>query len=118
MVTQKYNAGEVVGAGRWPYSHAHPDCWLEPLQGMVMEIDDPLAWRETFAFPEKSLPPRTSVRNHVATCQSQGLLLNEVPVLWETDKGPKVLWESVDSLRSYAQDYTEWTRDRAEARKV
>ena len=118
MTTQKYEVGATVGAGRWPYTHAHPDCWLEPLQGTVLRVDSPSAWRGTFAFPGKDLPSQQEVTHHVLTCQSQGLLLSEVPVTWETDKGPKVYWEHVDSLRSYAQDYAEWTRERAEARKV
>ena len=98
----------LVGSHRWPYSSAHPDCWLKPWAGVQLSIDDPRAWAGTLAFPGKR-PNRLAVKAHVAKCQAQGLLRgDEVPVLWDFGTYKQVWWQSVDGLRPYAEDLQEW----------
>jgi len=41
--------GAEVGAQRWPYHAAHPDCWWRPWKGVVLALDDPRAWSRTIA---------------------------------------------------------------------
>lgn len=59
--------GTQVGAERWPYDHAHPDCWQRPLAGEVLEVTDPRAWANTIAFPvaisRTRLPSRATLRD-------------------------------------------------------
>lgn len=105
--------GDVVGAERWPYSAAHPDCWQQPWSGMVLAVNDPRAWTNTLRF--LGTPPQEAVDAHVARCQSQGLLQNDVPVLWDFGPhGTKVWWEPITSLRPYDQDAEAWRLARAE----
>ena len=67
----KVKVGDRVGAGRWPYSHAHPDCWGKPWAGVVLSETDPRAWANTLAFPVSS-PDPAAVKEHVAECKSMG----------------------------------------------
>lgn len=99
--------GARVGAHRWPYSAAHPDCWLKPYAGEVLADDDPRAWAGTIAFPTDD-PDPVKVCDHVAWCKSQGLLSDVQPVLWEFGR---VHWEK--SLIDYGADYAEWFQARS-----
>lgn len=112
--------GTLVGAGRWPYAHAHPDCWNRPWAGTVLAKDDPRVWKGTIAFPGKRAPSAAKVKEHVEWCLAQGLLANEVPVLWHFDGkgGPRVYWEKVEKVVAYADDVVSWERARAEERAL
>jgi len=113
--------GTEVGCHyRWPYDHAHPDCWIEPHKGIVLAIDDPRAWRNTLAFPEASYPngpPQELVTTHVERCLKDGLLDDKVPVLWTWthDQSQAVQWDS--ELRPYADELTAWQQMREHKRK-
>lgn len=106
--------GEVVGAERWPFVHAHPDAWGRPWSGIVLAQDDPRAWHDTVAFPDRdgSLPAAEAVKTHVARCHRQGLLLDAVPVLWEFGR---IYWERFARLRPYSDDQAAWLAARAQA---
>lgn len=99
----------VVGAQRWPYHAAHPECWLQPWKGVVLDRDDPRAWAESVAFPTKR-PNRQQVKAHVA---AHPTLANKLPVLWNFGTYKKIFWESVENLRSYEGDVAAWEADRA-----
>lgn len=106
--------GKRVGAGRWPYSAAHPDCWEKPYEGTVLALDDPRAWAGTSAFPTDK-PNAEAVKAHVEWCQEQNLLATELPVLWDFPSGQMVRWEQISSLVTPEEDFTAWTKARAEA---
>lgn len=110
--------GDLVGAHRWPYSHAHPDCWLEPLRGVVLDLDDPRAWKGSIAFSGHKRLTRKLVSAHVEWCRAQGLLTDTVPVLWTlaTLDEVKVFWETKDSLVSVEADRAAWIEAREENR--
>lgn len=98
------NVGTRVGAERWPYSAAHPDCWGQPWAGVVLAKDDPRAWADTLAF--RGTPTVEQVREHLARV---GGIPSFVPVLWEFGPdGSRCYWEPVASLRTYAEDVAEW----------
>lgn len=106
--------GDVVGARCWPAFGNHPDCWQKPRQGVVLDIEDPRAWSETLAFPEKA-PQAEAVRRHVAWCRANiPGAFQSVPVLWDYGHSMSACWCRTDSLRPYADDYLDWltTRDR------
>jgi hypothetical protein len=110
--------GTLVGARRWPYHAAHPDCWGKPWAGTVLAQDDPRAWQGTLAFPcrDGQQPDPDKVREHVAWCREQGLLRDSVPVLWDFGAdGPRAMWERLDSVRPYAADLAEWEAERTAA---
>jgi hypothetical protein len=119
-MTKTFQPGDVVGSKRWPYQAAHPDCWQKPLQGVVLQQDDPRVWAGSFAFPVAK-PNRAKVKAHVARCRAEGLL-REIPVLWTCPRRDgvelKVWWESPEGLRSYEDDCAEWetARDNERAR--
>lgn len=106
--------GKRVGAGRWPYSAAHPDCWQKPHEGLVLALDDPRAWAGTTAFPMQK-PDAAEVAAHVAWCQEQNLLATELPVLWDFPSGQMVRWESITSLVSPEDDFAAWQKAREAA---
>ncbi len=104
--------GTKVGAGRWPYASAHPDCWGKPWAGRVLAVDNPRAWEGTFAFPKVPTQEETTahVKRHCAR-------LTSVPVLWDFGvDGQKIYWERPEALRSYADDLAAWFTARNEAR--
>lgn len=102
--------GIEVGAGRWPYSACHPHCWLEPLVGIVLPLDDVRAWTDTISFAGR--PARKNVMGHIAWLHSQGLLKDTVPVLWHTDSGEVIRWQTVSDLVSPQEDRLRWERAR------
>lgn len=107
--------GDMVGARRWPYFSAHPDCWQPPWKGVVLAIEDPRAWAKTGAFPEKDPSPE-AVKAHVAYCRANiPNSLKSVPVMWDFGPhGQHCFWEQPENLRRYADDYLTWisTRER------
>lgn len=105
--------GETVGSRRWPYSACHPDCWQPPHQGVVISRTDVRAWAGTIAFGPRT-PSQTEVTLHVQRLQAQGLLLDDVPVLWSffgTEE--RVYWTSPKDLVPASQDQQNWLRERA-----
>ena len=107
--------GTKVGARRWAYSHAHPDCWYKPWHGFVLAQDDPRAWEKTLAFPGRR-PSDWEARDHVAWCHAEGLLDTVVPVLWHFEGEEKVVhWERLEILVTYRNDLAAWRSERAGA---
>lgn len=112
--------GTVVGAGRWPYHHAHPDCWGKPWQGVVIPDDDPRAWTDTLAF--SGVPTREQVRAHLDWIKREvdphyPDEPERVPVLWDFgDGGYKVWWERVGAdqygVKPYGDDLRLWVESR------
>lgn len=107
-------AGVEVGSRRWPYSHAHPDCWGRPWKGIVLEHDDPRAWFGTIAFPD-GVPSQADVTAHCERLRAEGYLSQRVPVLWDFGTHSKSYFEIPDSLRSYDEDVEAWEEARASA---
>lgn len=95
--------GTIVGARRWPQP-LHSG--LPPWKGVVLAIDDPLAWRGSIAFGDDPLPEQ--VAEHVRFCQARGLLQNTVPVLWDFGTESRVYWERADRLLPYEVDVALW----------
>jgi hypothetical protein len=105
------SVGALVGCRyRWPFDHAHPDCWQAPYSGIVLAIDDVRAWTGTLAFPRCSYPdgpPQDKVTAHVQRCLREGLLADSVPVLWTNHDGKQcVQWDS--QLSPYADELLTW----------
>lgn len=108
--------GTLVGSKRWPYAHAHPDCWNRPWSGTLLSVDDPRAWKDSVALGP-GVPSKQATAAHVAWCRAQGGL-STVPVLWHFDgpKGPRIYWERPEDLRPYAVDVADWETELAAAR--
>lgn len=102
-----FAVGAEVGAKRWPYFAAHPDCWGTPWKGIVLAINDPKAWQGTLAFG-LSLPSQEAVDRHVAVCLARGLGRLTTPVLWNFGDRHEAFWETITSLRPYADDLRAW----------
>lgn len=105
--------GSLVGARRWPYSSAHPDCWGKPWSGQVLAADDPRVWAGSIAFPTDT-PDPAAVSAHVK--RHAYLLSGDVPVLWSFADHQKVYWERRTSLTSYEADVEAWAQARAAER--
>lgn len=111
--------GMECGASRWPSFGNHPDCWGTPWKGVVLAINNPLAWEGTNAFGD-GVPSQAEVDAHIerifemyaalTLLKGKSPFAEKVPVLWEFGK---VLWDSVESVRSYAEDLADWQRERA-----
>jgi len=108
--------GTKVGAGRWPgHLPIQPWCWGMPHKGTLLAVDDPRVWKDSMHFGP-GLPSRKAVKEHVAWCQAQGLLLNEVPVLWHFDVNTDVVyWEKAEKVVPYKQDFASWQAALAES---
>lgn len=111
--------GTEVGCEyRWPYDHAHPDCWQPPHKGVILALDDPRAWKDTIAFPNR-LPEQAEVTKHVEWCLSQQLLQGSVPVLYisslDGEELKFVQWDS--KLRPYAEELAAWEAARQAKRE-
>ena len=113
--TQAPSAGTKVGAGRWPYSGSHPDCWERPVLGVVLDKRSTSAWRNTVAFGK--VVTKSEVNAHVDQCEARGLLLGVVPVAWTFNGKKCIHWERLSSLRSPAQDLAEWLEAHNRARR-
>jgi hypothetical protein len=99
-----------VGSYRWPYSHAHPDCWGVPHVGTVLALDDPEAWIGTLAFQTAEEATPAAVTAHVQRCLAEGLLTTHVPVRWEFGH---VWFERRDQLSLAEVDFHNWQTARA-----
>ena len=98
--------GTIVGAQRWPQP-LHSG--LPPWKGVVLAIDDPLAWRGSIAFGDDPLPEH--IADHIRFCQARGLLQNTVPVLWDFRSRTAVYWEllvPVGPERYHEDDLALW----------
>jgi hypothetical protein len=105
--------GTRVGAERWPYHAAHPDCWGKPLAGTVLDKADPRAWAGSLAFPGSNPDPK-AVRAHVERQEAAGFLQDgKVPVAWDFGK---VYWERTEKLRTYEADVAAWWTELNQAR--
>jgi len=107
-MSAKIEPGLEVGAERWPYAGAHPDCWGRPHRGVVLDQTDPRAWSGSIAFPRE--PGRGEVLEHLIKV---GWSEDEVPVAWEFGR---VYWERVENLKPYDEDVRAWERAREERR--
>lgn len=96
------NPGTLVGAERWPYDGRRP--W----SGIVLDPIDPRAWAGSIAFPVDR-PSPLAVACHVAWCETEGLLDDRIPVLWEFGK---VYWERPAVVRRYDEDKILWRAHR------
>jgi hypothetical protein len=117
MIAGSIEAYSQVGSkDRWPYTSAHPDCWVPPHRGTVLCLDDPAAWSNTVAFPYQS-PNQEKCTQHVEECISNGLLLDRVPVLWTWANGNHtwVAWELASELISYEENLKLWEQARKDA---
>jgi hypothetical protein len=118
LATVGLAVGDQVGARRWPWQHAHADCWLRPWRGIVLSRLDPRAWCGTLAF--QLVPKPEDVSRHVKSCYRAKLLRDNIPVLWcFGDHGDRVHWETLRGpfrVRPYADDLAEWIIAREGAR--
>lgn len=96
--------GTKVGARRWPYASAHPDCWQQPWAGIVLDQADPRAWAGTIAFPF----PEANICPLMVACHVTTLLDDKIPVLWDFGDHARVYWEDAKHLRSYEEDVAAW----------
>jgi hypothetical protein len=103
--------GSLVGARRWPYVCAHPSAWLEPHQGVILKQNDIRAWTSTIAFT--GTPTQAAVDAHVGRLHQEGLLLDEVPVLWSFWTEERVYWTGVRTLVPADEDRRNWRRERS-----
>jgi hypothetical protein len=102
------NVGDRVGARRWPFAGAHPDCWGRPWAGTLLAQDDPRAWAHTLRFPGRE-PSAAEASAWVAELHQDGLLSDRVPVLWDFGR---IYWESIQALRPYVADVSAWEKER------
>jgi hypothetical protein len=112
-VVGAFMPGTEVGCRyRWPMDNAHPDCWQKPVKGVVLALDDPLAWKATLAFPDVVYPdgpPREKVTAHVLRCLRERLLGDVVPVRYVyPDAVVRVYWDKVASLLPYQEEFKAW----------
>lgn len=111
-----FPVGTIVGARRWRYASAHPDCWGTPWSGVVLALNDPRVWSGNLA-----LSTQEKIDVHIAWCKEHGLLTNTVPVLWDFGDEQVVYFQSTvggtrcHDLRPYAEDYLDWQSSRAAA---
>lgn len=108
------SVGTLVGAQRWPYQAAHPDCWLEPITGVVLHQADPRAWARTIAFSSDA-PPAPLVNSHVRFLLAAGLLQDSIPVLWAFPRGHVAYWHHVAQLAPAELDRRRWLQARESA---
>lgn len=101
------NAGDSVGASRWPYGGSR---YSPPHRGTLLALDDPRAWLGSHAFPDGA-PTRAAVRAHIAAVRARDARLldgTHVPVLWHFPSGDVVHWERADMVRAYEADVAAW----------
>jgi hypothetical protein len=118
MVLEKLTGSEVGCRYRWPNDGCHPDCWLPPLKGVVLDQADPRAWKGTLVFPcrDGALPDADKVKAHIDWCHAQGLLNDKVPVMYDgvDATGPFVQWDDINALLPCAEMRAEWVKAKAE----
>ena len=107
--------GSEVGCEyRWPFKSSHPDCWGKPHKGIVLALDDIRAWTGSLAFP-RNPPTQEECTAHVQSCLDRGLLLNNVPVLWQSTVDPEQFMQWDSKLRPYAEELAAWEAARTVA---
>lgn len=116
--------GAIVGAGRWPFDGAHPDCWGRPWKGVMLAQNDVRAWTNTLAF--YGTPTQDQVDAHIVWCHGLNLLGPEcVPVLWDFksqigEPYQKVHWETFGDgqhdVKPYEDDLRLWQQANLKAR--
>lgn len=95
--------GQAVSTDyRWPYSSAHPDCWLRPHRGIVLAPNDPRAWTGTLAF--HSTPTQAEVDAHLANLAERGIPLTGTPVLYPWG----MAWETTEKVEPYMVILRHW----------
>ncbi|NEX64408.1 hypothetical protein [Noviherbaspirillum galbum] len=104
--------GSLVGRSRWPNQNAHPDHWLKPVSGQVLDFCDVRAWANSIDFPE-DVPHAGAVMGHALKLKAEGRLDGLTPVLWDFDTHRRVFWERTDSLRPYDEDVILWRAAKA-----
>lgn len=87
---------------RWPYDHAHPDCWGRPHRGVLLAQNDVRAWTGTLAF--HSTPSQAEVDAHLANLAERGIPLTGTPVLYVWG----VAWETTEKVRPYHEILSMW----------
>ncbi|TFV99482.1 hypothetical protein E4K72_16540 [Oxalobacteraceae bacterium OM1] len=107
-----FKTGTVVGGGRWPDQHAHPDQWHKPLRGQVLDFCDVRAWANTIQFPE-DVPHAGDVMGVALKLKQEGKLDGLTPVLWDFISHRRVAWEHTERLRSYEDDVLLWRAAKA-----
>jgi len=113
-----FNVGtEVSTEYRWAYDSAHPDCWREPWNGILLAPNDPRAWQNTVRFPGR-LPEQAEVDKHLADLQARNIPLTGVPVLWDFGDEQRVGWETADKVVPYQQCLLHWRVARATKRST
>lgn len=105
---------EVGTPSRWPYRCFHPDCWMPPHKGIVLALDDPRAWKNSLAFPERT-PTQEECTKHLEECCNRGLLFDDVPVLWTSsiDGEEFIRWDN--NLHPYDEELKAWEQARKDA---
>lgn len=93
---------------------SHPA--LKPWSGTVLSHDDPAAWEGSIAFSTR--PSFAAIRAHLARCFSEGLLWDDVPVLWHFADGARVHWERADRLQPYDEAITDWMMQLADTNRI
>lgn len=88
----------------------------KPWRGTVLAHDDSAAWDGSIAFSAR--PSVSVIRAHLARCYSEGLLWDDVPVLWHFAEGARVHWERADSLRPYDEAISDWMMQSAYANRI
>lgn len=88
----------------------------KPWRGTVLAHDDPAAWEGSIAFSAR--PTVSAIRAHLTRCYSEGLLWDDVPVLWHFFDRPRVHWERVDSLQPYDEAISDWMMQSAYANRI
>ena len=102
-----FKVGSLVGAGRWPNQHAHPDLWHRPIAGQVIDFCDVRAWANSIYFPSDN-PHAGDVMGLALKLREQGVLEGLTPVYWDFLTHQRVMWEKTSALRSYADDLSLW----------
>lgn len=88
----------------------------KPWRGVVLAHDDPAAWEGSIAFSVR--PSVSAIRAHLARCYSEGLLWDDVPVLWHFADGQRLYWERASDLRPYEEAIAEWMMQSADANRI
>ncbi len=104
---------EVSTDYRWPYDHAHPDCWEAPHRGVLLANNDPRAWTGTIAFP-RGVPSQKAVNAHLASLAERDIPLTGLPVLYDFN----VCWEIAEKVKPYDVIYAEWEAAREAKRQT
>jgi len=107
---------EVAAEYRRPSVDVGAHAAGKPWKGVVLAHDDPVAWQGSIAFSVR--PSVSAIRAHLVRCYSEGLLWDEVPVLWHFADGQRLHWERVIHLRPYDVATADWMMQSADANRI